>query len=274
MKKITGFLILLALSSFTSISTNGLHFKVEYKPETRYDETLEQTSAAKITYSGSDDFLQKLKDNGMTNPTLSSKNSKTVEVLKTYKLKDNTHFPITMEFKNTDTSEGQPAIPEGTVIYGTCTVGSMPTFDSIHSPGMQDETKEEFMKIMASTLSQITFPDKEMSVGDSFTQVSPVSVPIAGVTINMNITTVYKLISIDGGQANFDITQYYTMSLDKYITEGGGSGNGHIVFDITHGFYSSYEENADMHLKLKTDDFSLEVQTKNTIKQTIAFSKN
>ena len=210
MKKTTGLFLFIALCGFTTISSDGILFKVEYKPETRYNETLEQSSEATITYIGSDEFLKNLKGRGVSNPTISNKNSTTKEILKTGKLTDGVHFPLTMEFISTESSDGKQVIPDGTIIYGKGTVGSMPTFDSMFSPGMMDETKKVFMKTMEATLSQITFPAKQLSVGDTFTHETPLTIPIAGKKIEMKIATIYKLVSISGGQAGFDISQHYT----------------------------------------------------------------
>lgn len=273
MKKIIGLSIAITLLSFISGSTGGIRFKLEYKPETRYNEQMNQAAEATVTYSGSDEFLEKLKDKGVPNPTVTNNTSKTTIILKTGKLKDTSLFPITMEFTSVNNSNGKETIPEGTIIYGYATVNTTPSFDSMYCPGMQDETKKEFMKTMESTLSQIIFPDKELSVGDSFPQETPISIPIAGTTIRMKISTVYKLISINGGQADFDISQHYSINIDKYTTAGGGSGYGHLTYDIAHNFDTSFEETTDMYFTMKTDDFSIKVDSKNTIKQIIVFSK-
>ncbi len=274
MKKISFLFAFIILFGFTGFQTGSLHFKVAYKPDSRYNETLEQSSEGKVYYFGSEEFLKSLKGRDVSNPTITKKSSTTKEIFKTGKLTDSIHFPLTMEFVSTESSDGKQVIPDGTIIFGHGTIGNMPVLDSIFSPGMEDETKMVFMKTMAATLSQITFPEKDINVGDSFTHETPLTIPVAGKKIEMNISTVYKLLSISSGLATFDISQHYTMTLDEYTTEGGGSGSGHMVYDISHNFYTNFEENAEMNLTMKTDDFSLKVSTKNTFKQTITFGKN
>jgi hypothetical protein len=64
-------------------SKDGMTFKVQYNPETKYNQTIEQTSYNEVRYSGSDAFLKQLKDNGIQNPTITSKKSTTETLLKT-----------------------------------------------------------------------------------------------------------------------------------------------------------------------------------------------
>jgi len=275
MKKTTALLaLIIALLGFTTIKTDGIRFRVEYKPGMRYNETIEQGTEATITYIGSEEFLKNLKDKGVSNPTITNKNLKMVEIMKTGKLIDSIQFPLNIEFVSTTSNDGKQIIPDGTIIYGKASLGGMPTLDSMFSPGMEDETKKVFLKTMASTLSQISFPDKELNVGDTFVHETPLVIPIAGKKIEMKIATIYKLTGVSGGLASFDIDQHYTMTLDEYTTDGSGSGSGHIVFDIAHNFYSSFDETGEMNLSMKTDDFSLKISSKNSFKQSVVFGKN
>jgi hypothetical protein len=242
MKKISFLFAFITLFGFTGFQTNQLHFKVGYQPESRYNETLEQSSEATVNYYGSEKFLKSLKDQNVSNPTITKKSSTTKEIFKTGKLTDSIHFPLTMEFVSTESSDGKQVIPDGTIIYVYGTI--------------------------------ITFPEKDLNVGDSFTHETPLTIPVAGKKIEMNISTVYSLLSISSGLATFDIKQHYTMTLDEYTTEGGGSGTGRMVYDIAHSFYTNFEENAEMNLTMKMDDFSLKVSSKNTFKQTVSFGKN
>lgn len=44
-----------------------------------------------------------------------------------------------------------------------------------------------------------------MKVVESFSQVTPLTIPMAGTSIDMEITTIYKLISLTNEMANFDL---------------------------------------------------------------------
>lgn len=272
MKKISILLTALALLSF--VSEDGVLFKVRYSPSTKYSETLEQSTQMTVKYHGDQAFLEKLEDQGIKNPTVTDKSSKTLAEFKTGKLTDGVHFPLTMEFISTTSTDGKKAIPDGTIIYGKSTLDSMPTLDSISSPGMEDDVKKVFLKTMGNLFSQISFPSKKLNVGDTFIHALPVTIPIGGLTIKMNISTIYKLVSIDNGIANFDISQVYDMTLDEYTTEGSGTGKGQIKYDMAHSFYSYYQEATEMKLKMKLKDFTLDLSSKSTYTQNISFSSN
>jgi hypothetical protein len=163
--------IILLLLTLTQISCNSqtkdeLTFKVQYKPETKYSQTIEQTSHSDMKYSGSEEFLQKLKVKGVQNPTITDKTSKIESVFKTGKLIDGTNFPLTMEFVKTTSSDGKKDIPDGTLLYGHGSIGNMPTLDSIVSNGLDEEFKKTLLQAMQSTFSQLSFPKKRVKVGE------------------------------------------------------------------------------------------------------------
>jgi hypothetical protein len=90
MKKIIGLLILLTQLVCNSYSQDSLNFKVQYKPEMSYNQTMEQTMQSEFKYSGSEEFLKTIKEKGIQNPTITNRKSKVESVFKTGKLKEGT----------------------------------------------------------------------------------------------------------------------------------------------------------------------------------------
>ena len=131
MKKINLLLFIMTLMSYNSQAQDELTFKVQYKPETKYTQTMELTSQTHLEYLGSQEFLQKLKDKGIKNPNIINTQSKTESIFKTGKLTNDTNFPLTMEFIKTTSLDGKKAIPDGTLIFGHGSIGNMPSLDSI-----------------------------------------------------------------------------------------------------------------------------------------------
>src|SRR5579864_4878076 len=80
MKKIVGFVVVLSLLSFTYPFDDGILFKVEYKPQSKYTMSVDRVTFTTISYTGSDDFLQKLKDEGVENPKISNKDFRLLAV--------------------------------------------------------------------------------------------------------------------------------------------------------------------------------------------------
>lgn len=276
MRKIILLLLTLTQISCNSQSKDGLTFKVQYKPETKYSQTIEQTSHTDMKYSGSEEFLQKLKDKGVQNPTITDNVSKIESVFKTGKLTDGTNFPLTLEFVKTTSSDGKKEIPDGTLIYGHGSIGNMPTLDSIVSSGLDEEFKKTLLQAMQSTFSQLSFPEKKVKVGESFSRESPLSIPIAGVTIEMAITTNYKLLSIANGIADFDVSQVYTMksNITKYTIKATGSGNGKLLYDVSNDYYLKYQIDTEMVMNMKLDNFDLDLNSKSGFTQATVITTN
>jgi hypothetical protein len=271
-------LLLLTLTHFFCYSqkNNELIFKVQYKPETKYSQTIEQTSHSEMKYSGSGEFLQKLKDNGVQNPTITDKTSKIESIFKTGKLTNSRTFPLTMEFVKTTSSDEKKEIPDGTLIYGHGSIGNMPTLDSIVSSELDDEFKKTLLHAMQSTFSQLSFPEKKVKIGESFSRESPLSIPIAGVTIEMEITTTYKLLSITNGIADFDVSQIYTMksTITKYIIKATGNGNGKLLYDVSNKYYLKYQINTEMGMNIELDNFAIDLNSKSRFIQTTIITPN
>lgn len=276
MRKIILLVLILTKIPCYSQTKNELTFKVQYKPKTKYSQTIEQTSHSEMKYSGSEEFLQKIKDKGVQNPTLTDKTSKIESVFKTGKLTDGTNFPLTMEFVKTTSSDGKKDIPDGTIIYGHGSIVSMPTLDSIVSKGLDDKFKKTLLQTMQSTFSQLSFPEKKVKVGESFSRESPLSIPIAGVIIEMTITTNYKLLNITNDIADFEVSQIYTMksNITKYTINATGSGKGKLLYDVSNNYFLKYQIDTEMGMNVKLENFDLDINSKSGYIQTIIITTN
>lgn len=276
MKRTFGVTILLTFFTCFGYSQDELTFKVAYKPSTKYSQTVKHTSFTEVIYSGSEEFLKTLQDRGVQNPTTTKAESTTESEFNTGKLTDGTHFPVTMKFIKTISSDGKVPIPDGTVIYGQGSIGDMPTLDSIVSPGLSEDYKINLLQAIRNTFSQISFPEKKLKIGEVFSQETPLSIPIAGVNVEMTITTNYKLVSIINSVGNFDITQAYTLktSLTKYPIKAIGNGKGSLQYDISNSNYISYQMDTDIGIDMKLEKFNLDVKSKSGFIQTTIITKN
>lgn len=276
MKKISLQILIVTAFSFTSQSQDSLIFKVQYSPETNYAQTIEQTTHSNIKYLGSDEFLKNIKDKGISNPTITDKTSTIQTLFKTGKLTNKTDFPLTIEFLKTTSSDGKQEIPDGTLIYGHGSISSLPSLDSIVASGLDEEIKKVVLQTMQSTLSQLSLPEKRVKVGESFSTDTPLSIPIAGVTLDMTITTNYKLLSITNGIANIDISQVYTMktTITEHTMQGTGSGKGKLSYDTLKNYYLNYQINTEMNMTLQLDNFGLDLTSKSGFVQSTVITKN
>jgi hypothetical protein len=276
MKKIILSFWVLILLAYYTYAQNKLHFKVSYKPQTQYNQSSLQSNHSEIKYSGPKEFLQKLKEKGVQNPTITDTEMKIESVFRTGALTDGTDFPIVIEFVKIENSNDEVVLPEGTLIYGHGSVGNMPALDSIVANGLDEEFKNTLLKTMQSTFSQLSFPEKQVKVGESFSIETPLTIPIADVTIEMTITTNYKLLSITDGVADFKISQVYTMKtlISKYTIKAKGSGKGKLLYDVANNFYMKYEVDTEMEMNMKIEEMTLDLNSKTGIIQTTSITAN
>jgi hypothetical protein len=92
----------------------------------------------------------------------------------------------------------------------------------------------------------------------------------------MTITTVYKLVSISNGMANFNITQIYTLTsqLKGVTIKAKGSGKGQMVYDIANNFYTRYQTGISMAFKAKVKNVDINVKLKSEYIQKTIISPN
>lgn len=254
----------------------SIDFKIQYKPDTKYLQTLQQSIENELHYDASDEILKKLEENGVQNPTITKTVSNLESVFKAGKLKSDGTFPITIEFLKSVNAENQILIPNGTLIYGKGTVSKMPQLDSIVSKDMEETFKANILQTVQSTFSQLDLPEKKLKIGESFSQETPFTIPIATASMEMILTTTYKLVSVVNKTANFDISVVYTMkvSVEKYNMQGSGTGQGKMDYDITNNFPTKYDLDTEMEFQMKQEAFSLQAKTKSGFYQTVQISKN
>lgn len=276
MKKYISYLLILSHFFCNSQTQKEVTFKVQYKPDMKYNQMIEQKSQTNIKYSGSEDFLKKLKDKGVENPMITSTQSKIETIFKTGKEIKKKTFPLTIEFTKTVSSDGKIIIPDGTIIYGNGSNGNMPTLDSIVSKELDENFKKSLLQTIQSTLNQLSFPEKKIKIGDSFIRESPLSIPVSGSTIEMTITTYYKLLDIENNIANFDVSSVYTMKsvITKYDIKATGNSKGKMLYDIVNNNLTDYKTDTEMKMNFKLEDLYMDLESKSSFIQTIEISKN
>jgi hypothetical protein len=272
--------LLLFLISFPIFSygqsSKILDFKAGYSPETTYNQITSNASDYEVLYAGSEKFLENLKQNGVVNPTKIKNNFNLETLSKTGKSDKSGNFPITIEYLKSIDVNGKTIIPNGTLLYGKTSSSTMPEMDSIVSKGMEESFKNIIFQTVKSTFSQLVMPQKKLKIGESFVQESPLTLPIAGINIEMQITTTYNLKSMNSKNAFFDITQTYTMKMSdsRFETNGAGLGKGDLIYDIPNHFITENTLVMDFNLDLKSTYFTLQLKSKSDFKQTSEVSKN
>lgn len=262
-------LILYTISITSCMSQEEIDFKVGYLPNYSYTLTQKQISENNVKYSASDEILQYLEDNGIENPTISKDISHLKSISKTGKLEGN-EFPINVELLEST----NPTLTGGTKFFGKSVAGKT-KIDSISSSTMTEEKKRTMLPVMEAMMNQIQYPNRRIKVGESFEQKNPMSIPIADVTIELEINSIYTLRKVENGIGYFDIDQVYILksATKDYEMELDGTGKGQIDYDIEKQFFTKFNLEMEMNLKTELQAFSIELQTKSITEQTTEIIK-
>ena len=276
MKNLFGLIILLTLFSCAErLPQDRLTFKINYQPEKKYNQQTSRSSETVVKYSGSAKSLNKLKEMGLKNPTIISRKSQSEAILKTGK-SDGLYFPITIAYVKASSSDGKPEIPGGAIFKGKCTESDLPVLESVTLEGIDQATKNYLIKSLQNLFSQFAFPKEDLKIGQEFSIEKPFTIPMEGSTVEMRLTSKYKLLSITNGIANFDISQYYVMepTLVDNSFHGNGKGKGQLVYDIRNTIFLSYTLDTELQLNKKLDSFEFVLTSKSSFTQKTILQKN
>ena len=262
-------LLLLTLTICSCQSQQEIDFKVGYLPNFNYSLTQKQISENNILYIASDEIIENLKNNGYSNPTITKDTTVLRSVSKTGELNGN-QFPLNIEVLESSNK----SLGKGMRMHGNYVSESI-KIDSISNSSMSDKSKKELLTSMETMMNQIKYPNRKIKVGESFEQKNPMSMPIADVTIEMEINSIYTLKKVENGVGYFDLDQVYTIksATKDYKMELDGIGKGQIDFDIKKQFFTKFYLEMEMNLKTELEAFSIELQTKSITDQTTEIIK-
>src|SRR5690554_2902232 len=194
--------LILCISITISCQTQEtIDFKVSYLPNLHYTLTQNQVSENKVEYKGSEEILDNLKNNGVENPTISKTSGTLKSISKTGELIGN-EFSLHIDLLESS----NPRLKSGTKFYGKSIEG-LTKIDSISSYTMTEENKNTLLITMESMMNQNKYPERKIKVGERFEQNNPMSIPIANVTIEIEINSIYTLIKVESGLGYFDLAQ-------------------------------------------------------------------
>jgi hypothetical protein len=220
MKKITA---LLSVVLFTvAAQAQTVNFKVEYKPNTTYTSTTSQDNKIEIGYGG-EPMVQEMK-------------SELVNTLVVGSL-TNGEAPFTMELSMDKNTQGAEQL-NGTKITGKVKPGQMPVIEAVKTPGNEPMMNDMMKGMIEQTMKQAFFQPRQIKVGESFVQESPLEIPMGHVTMKMKDVVTYKLLKVEGTKAHFSQDHVITLDMDVegQNMKGTGTGKGTMIYDMTNNF--------------------------------------
>jgi len=262
MKK-TFLLAIVLLAAFAVKAQQQVQFKIKLQPNRIYKITGGINLNATANLSGDPEALNKLKQQGMTQPLNMVMTLEMAGTGKTGAINAEKKFPINYQYEPAKISgnlNGKelpiPAKKTGVSVQGFVDENGKITLDSLNNQKLNDSvTRAMAMKMMSTIQSKISFPDKPMKVGDSFTQSVPFNIPAGGSNLDINVSITYKLINIQGNTANFDLIQAVDMKLDVKGAKINisGTGTGKLVYDIGENYPTTMTGDMTMKFNLDTE---------------------
>lgn len=270
MKKICLFAVL-CLSLTQLRAQQGVVFKIKYLPNKNYQSTISVEMKANVTVTGDQDILDKLKDQGITQPVNANLSLSLGGIMKTGALASDNAMPVTMDYKINNISVSAngkqvPIPPKATEkdikLTGHISHDWKLNIDSADGKAVTDTAQQKMQQMMNMIQKQIQFPDTPLKPGESFTQGVPMNLPIGknigDVKIDAGIT--YKLVSIADGKAYFDMIPNLSMNfkIKSVAVDMSGSGTGKMVYSIKDNFPLSKEGSISMKLKVTSPKINVE----------------
>ncbi len=222
-----------------------------------------QTSTIQKQYIGSREFLDNLTYQGIKNPEVIRKESFNEFSMNTGDFDQDSLFPIELKVERINNTDDMESLPEGTIIYGNCSLGESPKMDSVYSKYLDEESKETVIESLSGFFSHMSFENKELKIGESFTKTIPFTVPISNILFKAKIIATYTLISISDGTATFKISETLE-SKKKYTTmhiKMIGKGDGTLKYDINNSYYKNYQLNMNVDITIKQTEYTIKVHS-------------
>jgi len=271
MKNPIAILLLLALFSCSTPPNKpeGLILKVQYRPEKTYSISTIRGTETVITYSGQPIAMRKLKSMNIKNPTISKVKTKTDAELVTGKRSADSSFQASLTYLKIMSLDGKNEIPEGTMVQGEIKGQALPAFNKVVSNTLSIDQRIQLLQTAQNTFDQFKFPEQRLKIGDQFSVNRPVSIPMEGSTIDIVVTTNYKLLSIKNNLAEFELTQTYLMTpktMDNSFT-GTGNGKGQLTYDIANSIITNYSIKTELEMNKKLDYYGFDLKTMNEFSQ-------
>ncbi|MDB5282423.1 MAG: hypothetical protein JWO06_1498 [Bacteroidota bacterium] len=272
MKKLFTLLLFIVTLPSGILAQGNIHLFVGYLPSHTYLIDADQLSKIEILYSGDAEAMKKVAEN----PAKKTVMVYTQKEMSTGKLYRDSLFSIKTVFKKEHTLGGSTTIPIGSTIYATGSKSGRMTVDSMLADGMDSELKEMLMPMMKAALQQVVVPEHTIRVGESFTFATPLRIPVASMVLDFSIKSTYKLKSVSGSVAYFDISQTYVMeseSVTMPIT-ADGTGKGTMTYDISSSYFTQYELTSSINMNLKAPEMNMKMKIESTETQKVVISAN
>jgi len=253
MKKVL--LLLGLLLSCKLQAQQGTVFKIKYLPNKEYTAAVTIKLNGHFSLSGDEQAMQKLKSQGINSPVDVIYNIKMIGYDTTGTSEAHAIFPLVMKWQTSDVSENingnevsLPQLRKTFTIYNHIMPDGKVVADSAVEEKKQATSKMVLFKSDNAFQNQVKFPNKQLKLGDTFTQDLSIEIPLGATNIPANAKTTYTLISIADGYAYFDIAQ--NIDVTTPVKQGEpkvtGTGSGNVVYSISDSLITNFDDRLNL----------------------------
>ncbi len=223
---------------------DAISFKIKYLPQRQYKSNVAtnvnmELDSAGATHPG----------NGF--PMQFTAASTMDLLIITGKVKPDQWLPVQVSFEKgaskmliNNQEHAMPSNPlMGHKIYAEYSPNGENKIDSIPGISASDPQVKTFAALMDALQKKVQFPDRMLTVGDTFSRHTSIKLPISQLKVNYGLTSLYKLVKIENGKAFFNISLTIKQDFEgeqnqmKMAGAGEDSGSGTMTYNIDENYY-------------------------------------
>lgn len=252
------FVLFVAFSSLGQAQSK-VYFYHHFQPERKYELVQKSISSNGLSYKGDPSFVSMMEASGVDLYQEAVDTTLVAMEVATGEMESDMAFPLEIYLVRSEGSAQGMQWPEGVRVFGSTTLLGMPRLDSLSDTGNGEEYEEALLTTMQSLFGQLKFPKRELTLGDTFTDVMPLDIPVAGFTMQLITKSHYTLVDLTEKLATFDLVQSFTLDSDvpEFKASASGLGTGELIYDISNEFITTQASNMEMKMAMEFEAFSI-----------------
>jgi hypothetical protein len=270
-------LILLAIPVQLLSQTTG-YFKLFYKPKSQYNFNTEYYSVLKSSLEGDKNLVSGI-NTGLIFPlTVTGSSSAEFSMITGNAVFDNS-LPVLLTFNKgltktiiNETSRRQKSQLVGITVEGVIINNSKLILNPNNKKVLDDSKKQEILTTINTAEYRIQFPDRQLIIGDQFSQTDTMDIPINGLkTVHCIVNTTFILSDTLNNVAHFGLSQTIIQDKNKKIPDidVNGIGNGDVEYDIQNNYLKRHVANSSITFTFKSENLSVRYELNSTVNRQI-----
>lgn len=285
MKKVA-LIFFICIAVISAKAQDAVLFKIKYMPAKSYKMAMKMDMGMDMYINGDSATTAKMKAEGVKQPIVMKMNTVNYVDIKTGPLTAKKTYSFTMTSKpgttNATMNGANLPLPKtatsAQIFKGECNADGKVFINSTSGGTANAEVKAAVIAMLNKLQGEIKFPEKPMTIGESFTMDVPMNIPANGINVDAMVKSTYTLMAIKEGNAYFDTN----MSMNMDVTtqkeglpikmKGQGSGSGKLVYSIKNNFTWSLNSDMtmDLNMVIKEVNMDMKMNMRSDIQNTIA----